>query len=224
MGSTISSLVNKQQGDLKTQAEDQLNALLTMADLKYNNFMAQVKDTSNSTLIPVDKILVMDYQVTAGVTSNPDDIKNAITKAGKAFASGDILDGLIDVIGAGLDAAFGNVTANQAERTIYAITCGDLGGIMRIDISTFCYTFSSTALTQVTNNVVSVAYTISSVDASKLDKSTIRDVVQVCYGGIVSQVRWKSLNRSLAFANLNFLPGSASRDLPADYRGIRCGE
>jgi hypothetical protein len=40
MGSSISSIVNKQQGDLKAQAKDQLNVLLTMADMKYNNFMA----------------------------------------------------------------------------------------------------------------------------------------------------------------------------------------
>ncbi|KAJ7743290.1 hypothetical protein B0H14DRAFT_2842715 [Mycena olivaceomarginata] len=206
MGSSISSIVNKlkQQGDLKAQAEDELilSALLIKAALKYNNFVAQVKDASDSTLIPVDKILVMNYQVNAGVTNNADNIKTAITNAGKAFVSGDSLDGvprnflrdfpltapstgLAAVIGAGLDAMFGSVVANQAERTTYAITCGDLGGIMRIDINTVCYTFSSTALAQVTNNVVSVAYTISSVDASKLDKSTIRDIVQVCYGGFV---------------------------------------
>ncbi|KAJ7847843.1 hypothetical protein B0H14DRAFT_3453553 [Mycena olivaceomarginata] len=69
MGSSISSIVNKQQGDLKAQAQDQLN------------------DTSDSTLIPVDKILVMDYQVKAGVTSNADNIKTVITNTSKVFGN-----------------------------------------------------------------------------------------------------------------------------------------
>jgi hypothetical protein len=64
-----------------------------MAALKYKNFVARVKDASDSTLIPVDKILVMNYQVNAGVTNNTDNIKTAITNAGKAFVSGDSLDG-----------------------------------------------------------------------------------------------------------------------------------
>ncbi|KAK7013654.1 hypothetical protein R3P38DRAFT_2410067, partial [Favolaschia claudopus] len=209
MGSTISSVVNQQNEQMKAQAQDQLNALLTMADLKFTNFMATVKDTSDSTLIPVDKILVMDHQVNAGVTNNADNIKNAISSAARAFASNDILTGdrLTAVIGAGLDAVFGNVAANQSEHTTYAITCGALGGIMRIDLDIFCYTFQSTALVSVTNNVVMVAYTISSVDASKLDRDTLRDVVQVCYGGLVTLDELNSIyQQMLAAYNGETLP------------------
>ena len=74
-------------------AQDKLNALLTMAQLKYDNFMATVKDTADSTLIPVDKILMRDWAVNAGVTNNPDNIKKAISDAAGAFASNDILAG-----------------------------------------------------------------------------------------------------------------------------------
>ncbi|KAJ7749359.1 hypothetical protein B0H14DRAFT_3513626 [Mycena olivaceomarginata] len=138
-----------------------------MADLKYNNFMAQVKEMLDSTPIPVNKILVMDYQVNARVTNTTDNIKTVITNTGKTFASNNILDRLRAVIGAGLDMVFGDVTANQAECTTYAITCEDLGGIMHIDIKTFCYTFCYTflltPLTQVTNSVISIVYMISSI-------------------------------------------------------------
>jgi hypothetical protein len=72
----------------------------------------------------------------------------------------------------------GDVTANQSEQTTYAITCGQLGSIMRIDVSIFCYTFSSTVLTKVTQNAACAAYTIGSVDAEKLDKDRLRDNVQ----------------------------------------------
>ncbi|KAJ7140595.1 hypothetical protein C8R43DRAFT_829520, partial [Mycena crocata] len=191
MGSSVSSLVNGQQADMKAQAQDQLNALLLMADLKYTNFLNTVKDTTDNTMIPVDKILLKDHEENAGVSNNADNIKKAITSAGKAFASGDVLDGkysfffytfgITAIIGVGLDAVFGNVAANQSEHTTYAITCGELGGVMRVDISIFCYTYTSKALTEVTNNVVSVAYTVSAVNSSKLDADTLRDIVQVCY-------------------------------------------
>lgn len=93
MGSTLSSIIDKQNEDMKAQARDQLNALLTMADLKYQNFMASVKDTSDSTLIPIDKLLLMDHQVSASVSQNSQNIQGAIKKAVGAFASGNILDG-----------------------------------------------------------------------------------------------------------------------------------
>jgi hypothetical protein len=97
--------------------------------------------------------------------------------------------GLVAVVDFGIDAVLGNVAANQSQHDTYAITVGNLGGLMRVDIQVFCYTFESQALASVANNVVSVAYAISSVDGSKLDKNTLRDIVQVCYGGVVDQVR-----------------------------------
>ncbi|KAJ7835866.1 hypothetical protein B0H13DRAFT_1913356 [Mycena leptocephala] len=210
MGQAISSIIADQNGDLKAQAQDQLNALLTMADLKYSNFIASVKDSSDNTLIPIDKLLLMNHSVSAAVTQNTTNITDAITAAAKGFASGQILEGefsnhgeigtsekknshvcilpipgITTVVGAGLNAVLGDIATNQSEHTTYAITCGDLGGIMRVDINIFCYSFTSKALTAVTNNVVMIAYTISSVDANKLDKDTLRDIVQVCYGGVV---------------------------------------
>ncbi|KAJ7252194.1 hypothetical protein C8J57DRAFT_1137865, partial [Mycena rebaudengoi] len=146
MGSSLSAMIDKQQADMKAQAQDQLNALITMADLKFTAFMNTVKDTSDDTMIPIDKILIMDHTVNAGVTNNSENIKKAVTGAGKAFASGNVLDGkspffvvyapltavttgITAIIGVGLDAVFGNVAANQSEHTTYAITCGELGGI-----------------------------------------------------------------------------------------------
>jgi hypothetical protein len=72
----------------------------------------------------------------------------------------------------------GDVTSNQSEQTTYTITCGQLGGIMRIDVNIFDYTFSSTVLTKVTQNAACAAYTIGSVDAEKLNKDRLRDILQ----------------------------------------------
>ncbi|KAJ7649972.1 hypothetical protein FB45DRAFT_997151 [Roridomyces roridus] len=99
------------------QAQDQLNALLTMAQLKYDNFMGQVTQTG-------------------------DNVKKAVSSAVTAFAKGDILDGVFAIVNAGVEAVLGNVAANQSQHRTYAITCGELGGIMRIDIDIFCYTFT----------------------------------------------------------------------------------
>ncbi|KAJ7020834.1 hypothetical protein C8F04DRAFT_1274446 [Mycena alexandri] len=197
MGSAISSIVDKQQADMKAQAQDQLNALLTMADLKYQNFIATVQNIDDHTLIPIDKIIIKDHTVSAGVTSDSSNLKNAISGAVKDFAKGDVLDGLTAVIGFGLDAVFGNVAANQSEHTTYAITCGELGAIMRTDVSIFCYTFTSEAMTKVTNNVVAVAYTVSTVHSSELDQDTLRDIVQVCYGGLVTKEKLQAIYKQI---------------------------
>lgn len=95
----------------------------------------------------------------------------------------------------------GNVAANQSEHTTYAITVGALGGVARIDIDIFCYSYTAEALTKVTNNVVTVSYAISSVDSSRLDANTLRDIVQVCYGGLVDQVSWAPVCSGIRSAN-----------------------
>ncbi|KAJ6543147.1 hypothetical protein B0H19DRAFT_1172900 [Mycena capillaripes] len=68
---------------------------------------------------------------------------------------------------------------------------------MRIDINIFCYTYTAQALTKVTNNVVAVAYTISSVDESKLSTDTLRDIVQVCYEGVVTPAQEEAIYQQL---------------------------
>ncbi|KAJ7020833.1 hypothetical protein C8F04DRAFT_1241699 [Mycena alexandri] len=200
MGSSISAMINQQQAEMKAQAQDQLNALLTMADLKYQNFLGTVKEKMDRSTVPVDKILILDHSVHAGVTNNADNLKKTVSTAGKAFASGEVLDGVTAVISAGLDAVFGNVQANESEHSTYVITCGDLGGIMRIDIDIFCYTYTSTALTKVTNNVVNVSYAISSVDVSQLDAETIRGIVQTCYGEAVPLEQLKAIYEEILAA------------------------
>jgi DNA anti-recombination protein RmuC len=93
MGSSISSVIEQQQEAMKAQAQDQLQALLTMATVKQNIFLKTLKDSTDNTLIPVDKILEQGHSVQAGVSSDASNLKNAITGAINDFAKGDILDG-----------------------------------------------------------------------------------------------------------------------------------
>ncbi|KAJ7608770.1 hypothetical protein FB45DRAFT_1039438 [Roridomyces roridus] len=211
MGSSISSLVKEQGDGFKAQAQDQLTALLTVAELKYDNFIGQVKSTADNTPFPINKILSSDHVVHAKVTQTGENVKNAVSSSTvTAFAKGDILDGVFAIVNAGMETVLGAVAANQSEHRAYAITCGELGGIMRIDIDIVCYTFTSTALAAVTSNVISTAYVISSVDTSKLDKDTISDIVQACYGGVSSYaalyISKTSRNSSLTNVNVELVP------------------
>ncbi|KAJ7608775.1 hypothetical protein FB45DRAFT_1039443 [Roridomyces roridus] len=191
MGSSISSVVKEQGNGLKldAQAQEELNALLTKVGLKYDDFVKQMKSTADNTLIPISKILSSGHVVHAKVTQTGENVKNAVSSSKvTAFAKGDILDGVFAIVNAGVESVLGDVAADQSEHRTYAITCGEFGGIMRIDIDIVCYTFTSTALAAVTNNVISAAYVVSSVDMSQLDKDTIRDIVQVCYGGVLTGI------------------------------------
>jgi len=62
------------------------------------------------------------------------------------------------------------------------ITVGDLGGVSRIDIKTFCYSFTSKGLGDITKYCQGAYCVLSSVPAKALDDETILSVVQTCYG------------------------------------------
>ncbi|KAF7292586.1 hypothetical protein MIND_01156100 [Mycena indigotica] len=201
MGNSVSAAISKAEDGQKKDAQDSLNALLAMAEMKYQTFLSSVKDKSDTTMVPVSKFLLMDHSVNASVKKDNEKVKKAVTGAVSAFASGAILDGVSAVIGFGIDAVLGNVAANQSEHTTYVITCGELGGLMRIDINIFCYSYTSESLRKIAENVVSVSYAISSVDSRDLDPDTLRGVVQVCYGGVVKREQLNEIYQLLIKAH-----------------------
>jgi hypothetical protein len=93
MGSAISAMIDAQVQEEKDKARDSLNALLALADTKFQVFQSNLHNDTDSKLIPAERILLEDHQVQASVKQNGDGIKNAVTSAAGAFAKGDILDG-----------------------------------------------------------------------------------------------------------------------------------
>ncbi|KAJ7172785.1 hypothetical protein C8R43DRAFT_1230914 [Mycena crocata] len=193
MGSSLSAMVAAQPEETRAQVQNELDALLTRADLSNQAFTDAVKDNARASTVPVDNILMKGYRVSAGVTHDANDIKNAVAAVDKGFIGGASITG---IIGVGLHAVLGNNAANLSEHTTYAIAGNEFGGMGRIDIKIVCYSFPVVAHTGAPNNVVAVAYTISSADTSKLDPNILHNIVETCYSGAITPQGTPKLEQS----------------------------
>lgn len=73
------------------------------------------RDDKDTTKIAVGKIISQSTTINCSVSTDGQKIAEDIKKSYKAFASGDIADGISSVLSTGLDALFGNASANSNE-------------------------------------------------------------------------------------------------------------
>ncbi len=79
--------------DNEKEANDALNSLETMAQLKFEAFSQKIHNSSDSVVIPVDKILVSDHVVHISASMDSSVVGKAVKDVAGKFASGKILDG-----------------------------------------------------------------------------------------------------------------------------------
>ncbi|OTA70221.1 hypothetical protein K449DRAFT_320464, partial [Hypoxylon sp. EC38] len=184
MGQTVSSLIENLQQDSEKEkkANDALNALVEMAKLQQERFSLTVQNNiGNQKLIPVDVIISQESILQATTSSQVTGVSDIISTLFSAFASGDVAKGVVALVQTGLNILIGSYSGNTSSRDTYIITTGELGGVMRIDMHFFAYQYTSSQLTDICKQVISVNIVISSVDISKLSDSTLRAIVQNVY-------------------------------------------
>ncbi|KAI1140374.1 hypothetical protein F5Y05DRAFT_315467 [Hypoxylon sp. FL0543] len=187
MGQTISSLIENLQQDSEKEkkANDALNALVEMAKLQQERFSLTVQNNiGNQKLIPVDVIIAQDGVLQATTSSEVTGVGEVISNLFSAFASGDVAKGVTSLVQTGLNILIGSYSGNTSSRDSYIITTGELGGVMRMDMHFFAYRYTSSQLTDICKQVISVNIVISSVDITKLSDSTLRAIVQNVYGSL----------------------------------------
>ncbi|OTA84037.1 hypothetical protein M434DRAFT_174882 [Hypoxylon sp. CO27-5] len=187
MGQTVSSLIENLQQDSEKEkkANDALNALVEMAKLQQERFSLTVQNNiGNQKLIPVDVIISQESILQATTSSQVTGVGDIISTLFSAFASGDVAKGVVALVQTGLNILIGSYSGNTSSRDTYIITTGELGGVMRIDMHFFAYQYTSSQLTDICKQVISVNIVISSVDISKLSDSTLRAIVQNVYGAL----------------------------------------
>ncbi|KAI1418638.1 hypothetical protein F5Y13DRAFT_196426 [Hypoxylon sp. FL1857] len=187
MGQTVSSLIENLQQDSEKEkkANDALNALVEMAKLQQERFSLTVQNNiGNQKLIPVDVIISQENILQATTSSQVTGVGELISTLFSAFASGDVAKGVSSLVQTGLNILIGSYSGNTSSRDSYIITTGELGGVLRIDMHFFAYQYTSSQLTDICKQVISVNIVISSVDISKLSDSTLRAIVQNVYGAL----------------------------------------
>ncbi|KAI0380601.1 hypothetical protein F5Y04DRAFT_257065 [Hypomontagnella monticulosa] len=168
-----------------------MNSLVELAKMQVQAFELAVRSQSDTQTVPIDKILEKDNIIQCNVSNNPADIANMIQDTFSSFITGDILDGVSKLVGNGLKLLFGSYSGNSSSRDTYAITCGVLGGISRIDMHFYSYRYTSSQLTDTVKQVLCVSIIRSSVDPTKLSDATLRNIVQNTYSTSPSEAQNK---------------------------------
>ncbi|KAI1739957.1 hypothetical protein F4680DRAFT_420791 [Xylaria scruposa] len=190
MGQSPSTLIANFQKDAEKEkkANDALQALMEMAKLQQDKFYLVVQANMNSQkLIPVDVIIRQENILQATSSTEITGVDDIINTTFAAFAAGDVANGVASIVQTGLNLLVGSYSGNISSRDSYVITAGKIGGIMRIDMHFFAYQFTSSQLTDICKQVVSVSVVVSSVDSSKLSNSTLRNIVQIVYGNLPTE-------------------------------------
>ncbi|KAI0554289.1 hypothetical protein F4679DRAFT_527813 [Xylaria curta] len=198
MGQSPSSLIQSFQNDAEKEkkANDSLQALMEMAKLQQDKFYITVQANMNSQkLVPIDVIIRQENILQATSSTEIKGVKDIINRTFAAFAAGDVADGVATIVQTGLDLLVGSYSGNVSSRDSYVITAGNLGGITRIDMHFFAYQFTSSQLTDICKQVVSVSIVVSSVDSSKLSNSTLRNIVQIVYGDLPTEGQTRILDQ-----------------------------
>ncbi|KAN0072623.1 hypothetical protein V8E54_009552 [Elaphomyces granulatus] len=189
MGQEISVVIDAvdaidHQEEKKKQAQDALNALVTVAkDKAIIHYQTVISNARDAKLLPIHHVVTTMQQTYCGISKNPAGLKQSIGNAVKNFVKGEIVDGLAAIASEALDTLMGSVISNSSEYSNYTITVGKLGGIGRIDFYMYYYKYTSQALITVAEDCLVTSLVISSVDISDLDENDIRVIVQNNYSG-----------------------------------------
>ncbi len=80
-------------------------------------------------------------------------------------------------------------TAAIADTTSSAITAGDLGNLLRLDIMIFAYGFKSAAIIETASNVKAALVVVSSAKIDDLNRNTLAGIVSNTYADSSKDVR-----------------------------------
>jgi hypothetical protein len=186
MGQSVSAIIKSVDGqdEKKKEAQDALNALMTVAkDKEVIHYQKVITDALDAKLLPIHRVVTRMQKVYCGVSKDPSGLKSSIGDAVKNFVKGEIVDGLAAIASEALDTLMGSVAANSSEFSSYTITVGKLGGVGRIDFYMYYYKYTSQALTSVAEDCLVTSLVVSSVDVKDLDENDIRVIVQSNYSG-----------------------------------------
>ncbi|KAI9734494.1 MAG: hypothetical protein M1834_002094 [Cirrosporium novae-zelandiae] len=206
MGQLVSAVrdqARKDNNETEKMANDALNSLMDLAKLQTQLFKTTVRSTGDNFKVNISKTLLEDTVIKCSVTTDAALIAEHVKKTYKAFADGDVANGLGTVLEVGLNVLFGSATTNSAEVTKYFITVGSLGYPYRVDIHLYTYSFTSEALTKITKNVLAISIVVSSVDLTNMNEVDLGSLVQICYEEATEDIQHKILDKLLAIKEKN---------------------
>lgn len=193
MGQTLSAVQGTLKGTTDANAkaaEEALKAVQDLAESQLELFYAKItSDSYDTKVIPIDKIIDKQMYIYAHTSQAPENTETIIADVGKSFADGKTAKGVGKIIDKTLDVLLGQAEAGMNKQQKYAITCGDLGNLLRLDILIFSYGFKSAAIINTASSVKAALVVVSSAKIDDLNRNTLAGIVNQTYSDSEKNVR-----------------------------------
>ena len=140
MGTSISKKLEEQQKTKDEKAVEELQMLQEMMVNKVAAARAEMREKAlKDANVPIVAFVDTSEKYSVDVSNAPDD---AITTSIKDMFGGNIIQGLVSLIGVALNQFLGNTQAGVSEQNDYHIVFSD-NALLRIDVMFYKYEFSS---------------------------------------------------------------------------------
>ena len=140
MGTSISKKLEEQQKNKDEKAVEELQMLQEMMVNKVAAARAEMREKAlKDANVPIVAFVDTSEKYSVDVSNAPDD---AITTSIKEMFGGNIIQGLVSLIGVALNQFLGNTQAGVSEQNDYHIVFSD-NALLRIDVMFYKYEFSS---------------------------------------------------------------------------------
>ena len=140
MGTSISKKLEEQQKNKDEKAVEELQMLQEMMVNKVAAARAEMREKAlKDANVPIVAFVDTSEKYSVDVSNAPDD---AITTSIKDMFGGNIIQGLVSLIGVALNQFLGNTQADASEQNDYHIVFSN-NTLMRIDVMFYKYEFSS---------------------------------------------------------------------------------
>jgi hypothetical protein len=131
---------------------------------------------------PISKVLLRKQQIVCKTSTDTNEIVDGIKKSVGNLISGQVLDGVTDLIQNALNVVLGQSAGQIGSEYTYALIATELGAFLRVDVDVYNFALQPQGLQNKVQNMTSISTLVSSVDPNSLTMGDIRAIVSVTFG------------------------------------------
>ncbi|CCC06917.1 hypothetical protein SMACR_00941 [Sordaria macrospora] len=184
MGQQLASMIKSIDGgdDAANQVKESMDALFELGKSRNEAAWAQATSSAIKVYAPINQVLLRRQSIVASATTGQDGIVTGIKTSVGKLISGQILDGVTDIIGSALNVVLGASSGQVSQNYTYALVATELGALLRIDIDIYSFELRSQGLQNKAKNMTAITSIVSSIDNSKMTVNDLRSIVSMSFG------------------------------------------
>ncbi|UPK94369.1 hypothetical protein LCI18_005304 [Fusarium solani-melongenae] len=214
MGAGLSKIIKGIDGGDESAQEtrEALDALFELGRTRSDSAWAEAHNSAMQTYAAINQVLLRRQSIVASASTNTDGIVNGIKDSVGKLMSGQILDGVTDILASALNVVLGSSSGQVSQNYTYALICTELGAVLRIDIDIYSFELRSQGLQSKAKNMTAITSLVSSIKLNNLTPNDLRAIVSMSYGS-------SSLERQQAIYDVIWKAHQESNDPKAQESG-----